>query len=51
LGFLLVFEIVFICDEEGGEFFVLRGLGLIKPLGDVVEGVAIADAVDEDNTN
>ena len=49
--YLLGLEVLFVADEEGCDFIVGVGLGLVKPLADIVEGLAVGDVVDEDNAD
>ena len=49
--YLLGLEVLLVADEEGGDFIVGVGLGLVEPLADVVKGLAVGDVVDEDDTD
>ena len=49
--YLLGLEVLLVADEEGGYFIVGVRLGLVEPLADVVEGLAVGDVVDKDDAD
>ena len=44
--YLLGLEVLLVANEEGGDFIVGVGLGLVEPLANVVEGLTVGDVVD-----
>lgn len=42
-------EVVFVADQDDGQFLVGVVLGLVQPLGQVVVGLPIGDVVDQDS--
>jgi hypothetical protein len=45
---VLIFEVILVADEDDGEFLIGVILGLLEPLGEVVEGLPVGDIVHED---
>jgi hypothetical protein len=48
---ILALEVGFVAHQESGDFIVCVGTSLVKPLGNVVKGLAVGDIVDEDDSD
>ena len=46
---VLLIEVVFVADQNNGQFLVGVVLGLVQPLGQVVVGLPTGDVVDQDS--
>lgn len=45
--FILILEVILVAYQNDGEFLIGIILGLIEPLGQIIEGGAIGDVIHE----